>query len=452
MLRWILGGREAQGVVEKSSIQFSGEEQPQNCYTELQVLKGHFDIVRYLVQIDDVRFASAGDDGLVLVWNVESGERLHELRGHTQQITALVVYTITQKNLVHTFLISASSDRSVTLWDPDSGHRVQAVSDLQSSVKCILVLSLNSYWLSGGNDLCVWNRSFQLLGKVEQDSDTGVTAMVELLRNHVAVAVDRRIIIYELKFSSVDSSVSIIAVRNLANHQDTIRSLINVNDKQFASGCHAGELIIWDSADWTIYADEQIGLAPEPQYDGQIEVRLAQPKQNEMAIQHLASNGELVVATVGSGLYVYHVPRKYLVSHRKTAHDSDILHLELLNESELISCSEDGSVKIWELQDLPLPAEPTSAGFFGMWSFGRSSTKQGSPPKKATELLGLKSLELMGDLIGHSGAVQVFLNFSQSGLVTCSTDHLVIVWRDGDRQSHLRSIMLFEKLEENEGL
>lgn len=32
-----------------------GEEQPKNCYTELQVLRGHFDIVRFLVQIDDFR-------------------------------------------------------------------------------------------------------------------------------------------------------------------------------------------------------------------------------------------------------------------------------------------------------------------------------------------------------------------------------------------------------------
>ncbi|KAL2099822.1 hypothetical protein ACEWY4_004216 [Coilia grayii] len=450
MLRWILGGREAQGVVEKNSILFSAEEQPRNCYTELQVLKGHFDIVRYLVQIDDLRFASAGDDGLVLVWNVETGERLQELRGHTQQVTALVTYTITLKNLVHTFLITASSDRSVSLWDPDSGNRVQMVCDLQSSIKCILVLSWQSLWLSGGNDLCVWNRSFQLLSKIEQDSDTGVTAMLELPRNHVAVAVDREIIIYELKASSVDSDVSVTAVQYLANHQDSIRSLINVNDKLFASGCHAGELIIWDSADWTVYADEQIALE-DPHYEGQAEVKLGHQKQSEMAIQHLVSDGELVVATVGSGLYVYHVPKKCLVAHRKLAHDSDILHTELVTESKLISCSEDGSVKIWELQDLPLPAEPTSAGFFGIWSFGRSS-KQGSPPKKVTEVLGLKTLELMGDLIGHSGAVQMFLNFGKSGLVTCSTDHLLIVWRDGERQSHLRSLMIFEKLEENQGL
>lgn len=58
MLRWILGGREAQSSVEKSPVLCIGEEQPKNWFTELQVLKGHFDIVRFLVQIDDFRRSS----------------------------------------------------------------------------------------------------------------------------------------------------------------------------------------------------------------------------------------------------------------------------------------------------------------------------------------------------------------------------------------------------------
>ncbi|XP_062397450.1 WD repeat-containing protein 41 [Sardina pilchardus] len=449
MLRWILGGREAQGVVEKNSVLFSGEEQPRNCFTELQVLKGHFDIVRYVVQIDDIRFASAGDDGLVLVWNVETGERLLELRGHTQQITAMVTYTISQEEATHTFLITASSDRSVSRWDPDTGHRVQTVSDLQSSIKCLLVLEWNNMWLSGGNDLCVWNKGFQLLSKTEHHSDTGVTAMVELPRNYVAAAVDREIIIYELKASSTGSDVSITAFRHLANHQDSIRALINVSDKLFASGSHMGELIIWDSIEWTIHADEVIVLE-EFHYDGP-EIRLGSQKQSDMSIQQLVSDGELVVAAVGSALYVYDIQKKCVVAYRKVAHDSDILHIKLLSPSKLISCSEDGNVKIWELQDLPLAAEPASAGFFGMWSFGRSN-KQGPSPKKVLEDPGLKTLEFMGDLIGHSGAVQMFLNFGKRGLVTCSSDHLLIIWRDGEMQSHLRSLELFQKLEDNQGL
>lgn len=90
------------------------------------------------------RFASAGDDGLVLVWNVEvmhregiisavceiapqhrvancfyffaqTGERLQELRGHSQQITAITTFTSNNGVTSHTSLITASSDRSLSV-------------------------------------------------------------------------------------------------------------------------------------------------------------------------------------------------------------------------------------------------------------------------------------------------------------------------------------------------
>lgn len=46
-------------------------------------------------------------------------------------------------------------------------------------------------------------------------------------------------------------------------------------------------------------------------------------------------------------------------------------------------------------------------GFFGMWTFGRSSKQPGPQSKKVLEIPNLRTLELTGDLIGHSGAVQV---------------------------------------------
>ncbi|XP_064164820.1 WD repeat-containing protein 41 isoform X2 [Anguilla rostrata] len=450
MFRWILGGREAQGAVE-NTVLFIGEEQPKNSYTELQVLKGHFDIVRFLVQIDDFRFASAGDDGLVLVWNAETGERLQELRGHSQQITAMAAYGWTAGDLDHVALVTASSDRTLSLWDPETGNRVQTVSDLQSSAKCLLVLYRLDLWISGGNELCVWDRDFHLLCKTDHHSDAGITAMVELPKNCIAAAMDKEIVIYRLSESSSKSGTSISEVRRLTEHQDSIRALITVNDQAFASGSHVGELIVWDSLDWSAQAYERI-LWEEPRPEGQAEIRMSSQKQSEMSIQHLATDGECVVAAVGSGLYLYDVSTRGVVAYRKAAHDSNILHTMLLPEGQLLSCSEDGSVRMWELQDLPLTAEPASSGFFGMWTFGRSSKQASQQVKKVPEVPGLRTLELTGDLIGHSGAVQMFVNFVDLGLVTCSADQLIIVWKNGERQSRFRSLSLFQKLEENQGL
>lgn len=412
------------------------------------MLKGHFDIVRFLVQIDDFRCASAGDDGLVLVWNIETGEKLQELRGHSQQITAITTFKCNNALTTQTLLITASSDRSLSLWDPDTGNRVQTISDLHSSVKCLLVLERLCLWLSGGEELCVWNKDFQLQCHQQNSSDTGIIALIELPKNCLAAAMDKEIVIYRLT-SSANSVLCLTEMQRLSDHRDQIRALINVNDNMFATGSHVGELILWDAIDWNILAYEHI-LWEESQSAS--EIRMGSSKPSEMSIQHLCSNGRLIMAAVGSGLYVYSVLTKTVVAYRKVAHDSNVLHTLLLSDSELISCSEDGSVRMWEIQDLPLPAEPASAGFFGMLTFGRSSKHSDPPSKKVLDVSNLKMLELIGDLIGHSGAVQMFMSFKENGLVTCSTDHLLILWKNGERQSQLRSLTLFQKLEENGGL
>uniref|UniRef100_A0A7N8YHK0 WD repeat domain 41 n=1 Tax=Mastacembelus armatus TaxID=205130 RepID=A0A7N8YHK0_9TELE len=397
MFRWMLGGREAQSSAEKNPVLCIGEDQPKNCFTELQVLKGHFDIVRFLVQIDDFRCASAGDDGLVLVWNIETGERLQELRGHSQQITAITSFTCNNGLTSHTGLITASSDRSLSLWDPDTGNRVQTISDLHSY-------------------RCQWSVTLKKLCNIRE---TCLTFHIQL--------------------------------SEMCHRNQVLVGAMSSSDGLFASGSHAGELILWDAIDWNILAYEHI-LWEESHASAQAEIRLAAPKPSEMSIQHLSTNGKLILAAVGSGLYVYSVQTRTVVAYRKVAHDSNVLHTMLLSDSELMSCSEDGSVRMWEIQDLPLPAEPASPGFFGLWTFGRSNKQTGPPSKKIVDVPNSRTLELTGDLIGHSGAVQMFVSFKENGLVTCSTDHLLILWKNGERQSNLRSLALFQKLEENGGL
>ncbi|TKC35660.1 hypothetical protein EI555_012086, partial [Monodon monoceros] len=348
----------------QSPLQTIGEEQTQNPYTELLVLKAHHDIVRFLVQLDDYRFASAGDDGIVVVWNAQTGEKLLELNGHTQKITAIITFpsleACEEKNQL---ILTASADRT----------RLDV-------------------WLSGGNDLCVWNRKLDLLCKTSHLSDT---------------------------------------------------------DLSFVTGSHVGELIIWDILDWTVQACERNFWDPSPQLDTQQEIKLCQ-KPNDVSIHHFTWDEENVFVAVGRGLYVYNLQMKRVIACQKTAHDSNVLHVAKLPNRQLISCSEDGSVRIWELREKQqLAAEPVPTGFFNMWGFGRVNKQASHPVKKQQENATSCSLELIGDLIGHSSSVEMFLYFEDHGLVTCSADHLIILWKNGERESGLRSLKLFQKLEEN---
>uniref|UniRef100_A0A1D5QTQ4 WD repeat-containing protein 41 n=1 Tax=Macaca mulatta TaxID=9544 RepID=A0A1D5QTQ4_MACMU len=438
-------------IMEKSPLQTIGEEQTQNPYTELLVLKAHHDIVRFLVQLDDYRFASAGDDGIVVVWNAQTGEKLLELNGHTQKITAIITFpsleSCEEKNQL---ILTASADRTVIVWDSDTGRQVQRISCFQSTVKCLTVLQRLDVWLSGGNDLCVWNRKLDLLCKTSHLSDTGISALVEIPKNCVVAAVGKELIIFRLVAPTEGSlEWDILEIKHLLDHQDNILSLINVNDLSFVTGSHIGELIIWDALDWTMQAYERNFWDPSPQLDTQQEIKLCQ-KSNDISIHHFTCDEENVFAAVGRGLYVYNLHMKRVIACQKTAHDSSVLHIAKLPNRQLISCSEDGSVRIWELREKQqLAAEPVPTGFFNMWGFGRVNKQASQPVKKQQENATSCSLELIGDLIGHSSSVEMFLYFEDHGLVTCSADHLIILWKNGERESGLRSLRLFQKLEEN---
>lgn len=454
MLRWLLGAREAQGHAEKSPVLNTGEEQTQNPYTELLVLKRHHDIVRFLVKIDEYRFASAGDDGIVFIWDVQTGEKLLELHGHTQQVTAITVLPsaeICDEQIG--LILTASSDRTVIAWNCDDGSQFQKISDFYATVKCLMVLQWLDLWLSGGSELRVWNRKLELLCETNHFPDAAINALVELPKNCVAAAVGKDLVIFRLIApSEEDENWDVHKIKCLSDHQDDIRSLINIDDLTFVSGSLVGELIVWDSLDWTKQSSESSFWDPSSPQEAHQDIRRWNP-QNDISIQHLATDGQLVFAAVGRGIYIYNIQMKRVIACRRLAHDSNLLHIAKLPNSQLISCSEDGSVRIWEFQEKSqLTAESVPAGFFSMWGFGRTSKQTSQVTKKTQDVVLIGSLELIGDLIGHSSAVQMFLHFNEHGLVTCSADHLVILWKLGERESRLRSSILFEKLEQSGGL
>lgn len=61
--------------------------------------------------------ATAGDDHVVRLWNITSGQLVHRLNGHTDWVRALA-YTPDGKTL-----ISAGDDHTITLWDAHTGKQ-----------------------------------------------------------------------------------------------------------------------------------------------------------------------------------------------------------------------------------------------------------------------------------------------------------------------------------------
>jgi len=96
--------------------------------TQIQYLSAHTGIVRCVCKLDEDRFASSSDDGLILIWNTHNGLLLDVGCGHTAPILSLLVIDYKSQAL----LISASLDHSVRVWriarDPAKAMQCISVS------------------------------------------------------------------------------------------------------------------------------------------------------------------------------------------------------------------------------------------------------------------------------------------------------------------------------------
>ena len=90
---------------------------------ELQILEGHTDsVMAVAVTPNGKNVISGSDDNTLRVWDVESGEELRRLEGHTSWVEAVAV-TPNGKNV-----ISGSYDNTLKVWDIETGQVIASFS------------------------------------------------------------------------------------------------------------------------------------------------------------------------------------------------------------------------------------------------------------------------------------------------------------------------------------
>ena len=101
---------------------------------ELRTLAGHSDSVSGVaVTADGRRAVSASWDNTLKVWDLESGQELRTLAGHSAYVTGVAVTADGRR------AVSASGDKTLKVWDLESGQELRTLAGHSASVTGVAV-------------------------------------------------------------------------------------------------------------------------------------------------------------------------------------------------------------------------------------------------------------------------------------------------------------------------
>ena len=180
--------------------------------------------------------ASASDDKLIRIWNVDNAMTSRVFNGHTNLVTSIAFSPDSR------YLASASDDKSVRIWDVDTGMTSRILNGHTDSVASV-AFSPDSRYVASAS----WDESVRIW-----DMDTGMTSRV--LNGHtgwvtsVAFSPDS----HYLASASYDKSVRIWDVDTgmtsqvLNGHTNPVTSVSFSPDRNYLASASSCMLQIWD--------------------------------------------------------------------------------------------------------------------------------------------------------------------------------------------------------------
>ncbi|GMH78467.1 hypothetical protein TL16_g07811 [Triparma laevis f. inornata] len=115
---------------------------------------GHTDIIHAIattnIDSDEEKIVSAGEDGNVIIWEVESGEKINTLVGHAEPVQDVGVTPNDDK------VVSASTDKTVKVWDFDTGDLLHSFDTNHSGAVATVAIDPSGDFIAFGSEESTW--------------------------------------------------------------------------------------------------------------------------------------------------------------------------------------------------------------------------------------------------------------------------------------------------------
>jgi WD40 repeat protein len=196
----------------------------------LQTLGGHSDWVSALAVLDSRRVVCNSGDKTLQVWDVESGQTLQTLRGHSDWVSDVAVLDSRR-------VVSGSHDGTLRIWDVESGQTLQTLDGPRWIMAVAVLDSRRVVSISAAETLRVWDvESGQTLQTIEH---TGI--------NSVAVMDSHRVVSGSghgtLHVWDVESGQ---ALQTLEGHSGSVHAVAVLDSRRVISSSGDETLRVWD--------------------------------------------------------------------------------------------------------------------------------------------------------------------------------------------------------------
>jgi WD40 repeat protein len=324
----------------------------------LHTLEGHSSWVNAVAVLDSRRMVSGSSDGTLRVWDVENSQVLQVLKGHSGWVRALTVLDSRR-------IVSGSNDKTLRVWNVESGQALEILKEHSAGFSALTVL--NSGRVVSGSDngiIRVWDlEDGQVLQVLEGHSDR-VCAVVVLDSGRIISGSDDK----TLRVWDVESSQ---ALQVLEGHSGRVRSVAVLDSGRVVSSSNDGTIRVWNLEGSQVlqileghsqWVHSVVVLDSSRVISGSDDMTLrVWDVESSQVLQNLErhSGGVRAVAVLDSGRVVAGyddgTSRVWDVENSRVfqvlkGHSAGVRAVAALDSGRIVSGSEDGTLRVWDVE------------------------------------------------------------------------------------------------------